>query len=283
MKAILVFLFLLRVASAQDLRLLRVETYFRETAGQILEQLPAQQRSTLSTSLRSGVVEVVERELVDNGGSLVDALGIRGKVTLSYDRWMSFIREGRDVRLLILHELLRMNGQNDDGYAISRILLPQRANSSMRSYCDLRVSQTTMREVRREVTGVGYAPMNNSGVIMMGPGMDNSQRDRAMAAAIIDIRERCLAAGYESFGHGPGELLMERRNSNGVRSMQFRVNLSGVCAKNEPTQRAIEDQRVEGCHKVSFCRDLIQDGVIAPLQRDDQVALERLERRWRCP
>ena len=81
---------------------------------------PARLRKVLTTS----VVTVVEGPLFDNTGSRVDALGKSGSIRLERQAWGSSLASGRDLRLLILHEVLRATGAyNDDDYRLSRPLL----------------------------------------------------------------------------------------------------------------------------------------------------------------
>ncbi len=79
-------------------------------------------------ALESGLdiekITVIDGELIDNGGSEVDATGEPGRILLKKDRWYEHFERQRDVYYLVLHELLRQAAVNDDNYVISRALNP---------------------------------------------------------------------------------------------------------------------------------------------------------------
>ena len=282
------FLFLVMLSFstfAQDLRALRVENFFTEQVAQVLSVV-ASDSAHYQSLVRGGraEIEVVDRDLIDNSGSLVDALGVPGKITLSQSRWLEFVREQRDVRLLVAHELLRAAGVPDDNYVVSRTLIRGAVREALsRPYCDLRVSLTVGREQRREVRGQGYAPAPYGGnVFMTGRNVDNRPQEEATSAAIQDIRERCEAAGYESFGYGAGTLSLERRNNNGTRRTEYKVTLAGVCSRTQLVRRARGEQQAEGCRKVRLCRELLAQDVVAPLMSEDMSALENASNQWNC-
>lgn len=283
---LLLFLLASIAAKAQDLRSFRVKTYFIEQAENVLRDMSEgeQFKRSMSTALATSTVVVVEKELVDNTGSLVDAIGIPGKVTLSQERWLDFIKEGRDTRLLVAHELMRMAGIPDDNYVHSRKVVKQTSpQSKSRPYCDLRVAQTTTRESRKEIRGTGYAPAPYGGnVFMSGPNVDNSAQGNAMEAAVQDIKEKCQDQGYERYGTGQGTLSLERRNTNGRKRIEYKVTLNGICSKDQAVRRPREAQREEGCKKVSFCRELLLQEVVLPLDSVDAAVLEDVSRKWKC-
>lgn len=286
MKA-MIFLFLVsQSVFAEDLKSLRVKTFFNEQSEAVLESLSdsVSFKSQMKRAYQAGEVEVVESELLDNTGSLVDAIGVPGKVTLSQERWLGFIKEDRDIRLLVAHELMRMAGIPDDNYIYSRTIVKQtNVHTSARSYCDLRISLTTTREVQKSITGVGYAPAPYGGnVFMTGRGVDNSAQDDAMNAAIQDIKEKCQGQGYEKYGTGSGTLSMERRNTNGRKRVEFKVTLDGICVKDQAVRRPKSAQQLEGCKKVDLCRELLTQEVVSPLDSVDAAALESVSKKWKC-
>lgn len=69
-------------------------------------------------------VVVSELPLLDNTGSDVDAIGVPGQVVLNKKAWYSHFESQRDIYFLVLHELLRSAGINDDNYVISGKLRP---------------------------------------------------------------------------------------------------------------------------------------------------------------
>jgi hypothetical protein len=78
----------------------------------------------LKATLTIDRVKVSPDKLRDNGGSLVDALGENGAVTLSNDPWTEHFEKNRDVYYLVFHEMLRSAGVNDDSFAISKSINP---------------------------------------------------------------------------------------------------------------------------------------------------------------
>lgn len=79
---------------------------------------------TLKATLTIDRVKVSPDKLRDNGGSLVDAIGENGAVTLSNDPWTAHFEKNRDVYYLVFHEMLRSAGVNDDNFAISKSINP---------------------------------------------------------------------------------------------------------------------------------------------------------------
>lgn len=80
--------------------------------------------SALRETLDIAVIKVVPGTLVDNGGSLVDATGIRGSIRLLQETWLDHFEKERDVYYLVFHEMARAAGYNDDNYVISGAINP---------------------------------------------------------------------------------------------------------------------------------------------------------------
>jgi len=78
----------------------------------------------IEKNLSIEVISTVDELLTDNGGSSVDAIGEKGKITLQKSRWTEHFEKQRDVYYLVFHELLRALQVNDDNYVISKALLP---------------------------------------------------------------------------------------------------------------------------------------------------------------
>lgn len=79
---------------------------------------------SLKNLLSIEIVSAVEIPLIDNGGSSVDAIGEKGKITLNKNRWIEHLEKERDVYYLVFHEMLRALQINDDNYIVSKALLP---------------------------------------------------------------------------------------------------------------------------------------------------------------
>jgi hypothetical protein len=274
MKLFLILLSFSISALAQDMRAARVEAFFREQAKAVMTP-------ELESVLAAGMITVVKEELKDNGGSLVDAIGEPGKVTLSEERWMTFLREGRDVRLLVLHELLRMAGVNDDNYRMSRRMIPQTPIvAEARPYCDLRVARTVTEERTKKMTGEGFGrPPENGAIIVFG----GSNQRIAQENAILDLNEKCRAKGYlDGVIVQGGYSSMSRENTNGFIRNETKVVMEGLCIKRVSVQRAKKDQKAEGCQKALLCRELLSEGVITPLLAEDAAELDEALDSWRC-
>ncbi len=274
MKVFFILLLLSLSALAQDIRAQRVEAFFREQAKVV-------QTPELEAVLAAGEILVVKDELKDNGGSLVDAIGEPGKITLSEDRWMSFLREGRDVRLLVLHELLRMAGLNDDNYLMSRHMIPLiQAPAEARSYCDLRVASTMTQVRTKKMTGEGFGrPAGVTGQVDLGGG----NLRLAQENAVLDLSEKCRVAGFVDGVSVQGSYsTVSRNNRNGFVRHEMKIVVEGTCTKKMSVQRPKSQQKAEGCQKVLLCRSLLDEGAIAPLQFEDVQELEATSETWRC-
>ncbi len=102
-----------------------INTYLQETEeGRKLLNLNGLQINDLQATLDINVIDVQDGVLIDNRGSVVDAIGIPGKITLSKDRWINHLENNRDVYFLVFHEMLRAIGVNDDNYIISKSVSP---------------------------------------------------------------------------------------------------------------------------------------------------------------
>ncbi len=78
----------------------------------------------LTDQLSIAVIKVSDTPLADNGESQVDALGEPGKITLYHGAWFEHFERDRDVYFLVLHEMLRAAGVDDDDYVISGRVRP---------------------------------------------------------------------------------------------------------------------------------------------------------------
>ncbi|MBT3984500.1 MAG: DUF4360 domain-containing protein [Bacteriovoracaceae bacterium] len=119
-----------RVGNGGDL----IRANFIATGNQVVKFLLAQKPSfleemglsedSLQQVLDYQQLEVSELPLIDNSGSLVDALGVPGKITLNKSAWIGHFENLRDIYFLVFHEMLRSLGVDDDNYKISNALLP---------------------------------------------------------------------------------------------------------------------------------------------------------------
>lgn len=91
--------------------------------GQKLVDSQALNIENLKKSLDVKVIKVVDEALIDRTGSLVDATGEPGSITLNKLNWAQHIEHENNVYFLVFHEMLRENGINDDNYLISKSLI----------------------------------------------------------------------------------------------------------------------------------------------------------------
>lgn len=74
---------------------------------------------SLRNVLRIEVIQVSAEALTDNQGSVVDAIGTPGRIVLDQSAWREYLMKGIKLDRMILHEMLRAIGKNDDNYVIS--------------------------------------------------------------------------------------------------------------------------------------------------------------------
>jgi hypothetical protein len=102
-----------------------VVDYLKTTPeGRALVQDNRLDTDALADTLSIDVVKVSDVPLLDNGNSQVDAIGEPDSITLSHDAWFEHFERDRDVYFLVLHEMLRAKGIDDDNYVISGSLRP---------------------------------------------------------------------------------------------------------------------------------------------------------------
>lgn len=117
------------------------------------------------------IVKVEEKELRDNGGSIVDAIGTRENITLNKTAWYEHFEKNRDVYYLVFHELLRALAINDDNYIISQEINPfplsKKINTRINSVLPL-LSQDLLSDVidfENSIHGGAGCPTKQSGTI----------------------------------------------------------------------------------------------------------------------
>lgn len=69
-------------------------------------------------------IVVTDNQLIDNSGSVAEAIGAPDQVVLNKEAWFSHFEKLTDVYYLVFHEMLRSAGVNDDNYVISKYLYP---------------------------------------------------------------------------------------------------------------------------------------------------------------
>lgn len=273
----------------QELKSKKIADFFIYTAQNIITELSKTTNrinytdeslslEDLSEVLKSSSIEVQYTDLIDNSGSLVDALGTNHKVILSGYSWSEFMRAKKDIRLLVLHELLRMAQINDDNYKYSLNILPPLASQNkIAPYCNLRIQTTKVVYSSKDFKGTGYTTPVSSGYFTgQSPNAQEAQDN-----AVKDMKEKCDKKGYNI---GPqnirGRMAMSSKNNNGFISNTIEAQLTGICYKPENVARDKKEQKAEICNKVELCRNILQDSQTT--ESEDFENITKLTSKWNC-
>lgn len=74
----------------------------------------------LKATLTTERIALTNEILIDNTGSVVDAIGVPGLIILNSASWLDHFEKERNVYYLVLHEMLRSSAVNDDDFVISK-------------------------------------------------------------------------------------------------------------------------------------------------------------------
>ncbi|MFG1485994.1 hypothetical protein ABMA77_07980 [Halobacteriovorax sp. RZ-1] len=119
-----------------------IRHYFISEAREILNELRSHPKSikglvslnSLEEILDIKFIKVTSKKLIDNTGSIVDAFAREGQITLNEEVWLNYIKRSDNVKWLVLHELLRASGVNDDNYIISNKIIERLPRLTFNSY-----------------------------------------------------------------------------------------------------------------------------------------------------
>ncbi|MCK5073643.1 MAG: hypothetical protein KAQ98_09475 [Bacteriovoracaceae bacterium] len=241
----------------------------------------------LKDALNNGNIDLATKELVDNSGSLVDSIGVFQQVILYKKSWLEFIKSDVDIRLLVLHEILRMAAINDDNYMISKKLygelnpLQTMEDISIRPYCNLRAKKTITVIQTKKVKGKGSDSIKNTGMILIISG-NGSNSNSAWQAAIKDASQKCLDAGYDEFQYHRGTRFIGSSNNNGFKKSGIEVNVRGVCIRNKIKKRPKKEIKAEICGKINQCYEIYSSAPGNIITQDDFDELDKLKRKNKC-
>lgn len=206
-------------------------------------------------------LHITEDVLIDNRGSLVDAIGVPGKITLNEESWVNFYRRGIDVRLLVIHELHRAQGINDDGYVHSIEVYRELVQSEDRAkrrdktpYCLLKASEFKFKEKTKSISVVGTSQPMNGGFITFPNPFAREAGENAMRKG----QEECLEKGYEKFVFGSGYTKIENRTQNFSTKNVTEAHYKGRCVKRVPKKRKGREVKEEKCQKANLCIDTLR-------------------------
>lgn len=125
--------------------------------------------SRLEDTLDINLIKVTEQTLIDNTGSVVDALGVVDLITLNSGAWFEHFQNGRDVYYLVFHEMLRSAGVNDDNYIISKKL----KNFPVSLRIETRIAPKLNLIVQDRLVGI----FNESAIGLGGSGCPANDKD----------------------------------------------------------------------------------------------------------
>jgi hypothetical protein len=91
-----------------------------DPSGQTLADFHHLDISKLLKTLTIEKITVTDDTLIDQTGSIVDAVISGDKVLLNQARWLSILSGKDDAHYLVFHEMLRLDGIDDDDYRISK-------------------------------------------------------------------------------------------------------------------------------------------------------------------
>jgi hypothetical protein len=280
----------------KDLQKERIENYFKIQADSALEELSTiGEMITVKNKLidlkvlRNSLIQtellVRDEELIDNTGSLVDIIGAPKKLIFNFDSWIGFQKTNNDLRPLIIHELLRVSGINDDDYYLSSSLYSLLGKvKKMKSvvslpYCNLRVAKTKTVIKRKKFSGTGYEPIQSNG---NGFFSSYGQGQVSYDNAIIDINEKCEKSGYYGLDYISGETKTSRSNSNGYIKVEKRTDIKAYCFKDKIKKRKTKNIRKEFCQKIKICDGIYQSAPSGQVSKEGKENLRNLTKENRC-
>jgi len=281
-----------RADELQDLKAKKISDFFIYTAHNLIDDLRTKTAAIhydsksisltqLEEVLNSSTVEVQYNDLVDNTGSIVDAIGTPFKVILDGNSWREFLKIKKDIRLLVLHELLRMAKINDDDFRYSLKYLPTFiSDEKITPYCNLRVQTTKAKFESREFEGEGYGTPPAGASFTFSA--DSPSAKEAENNALKDMREKCNKKGYseEEIQILSAGLSMQSRSVNGFSTKVTMVDMVGVCYKKVIEKRSYEEQKNEICQKVSLCQAIQKEN--NTIESDELNLIKQLVNKWDC-
>jgi hypothetical protein len=301
---ILLFLCLISISSANDAIELRkkerLKQYFIDQAEYIIADLYknstliefndiALERERLEEYLLPENIEISTTTLIDNTGSLVDAIGVPEKVILDESRWQEMQISSQDNRILVLHELFRISSINDDNFILSRYLYHELTpleseTKKITPYCNLRVSETYVKVKEKTFRGAGSAVMPSGNRIIYS----SFQVDKSMTVAMRDVKEKCSDAGYYYGRYVSGNTIMSSGESGIFQGLTFKAHrkketkVKVKCFKDQIKARKKRDVKKERCLKISNCRENIRIFPDIEIQQEYTILLDQQENEYRC-
>ncbi|MBD65126.1 MAG: hypothetical protein CME62_07965 [Halobacteriovoraceae bacterium] len=268
MKILVVLTLLISSFSAmanEDVYKIQVKNFFLHHAHQIIEELHPLDSELVSQhdiqiitqAMDELEIQVVFENLIDNSGSIVDAIGIPGKLILNGDSWLEFYKKNSDIRTLVLHEMLRVSGINDDHFKISLpvfyTLFENNTAQYKNLYCDLHVETTYYKSKFSTLSANSYMRHFSDAQVDIRNQMENECKSKD---GILDSRI--------SF-----QFAFKRRNNNGFSETVRAVEGIGQCEKRKIKKRKKRDIRQDRCFKLNSCLQLFDNKKVKQTYSED--------------
>jgi hypothetical protein len=248
----------------EKIEALRIKRYFTSQAKKIINKLESSKNSSstlfqLSKNISPKNIEISIKDLVDNRGSLVDAIGVPSKVTLDKKRWASYIGHGTNLDLLILHELYRMAGIDDDNFQRS---LPMYSvlitNKTKKIFCDLNKEKFEYIYKFKNVHAEGIKAMNTDGGLLITP---ETSRELYLIAW-KNAKRKCEEKGYKE-GMRDRNIVTNNiytsGNSNGYKYGYMKSEIYVRCKKRVIDELSNREIKKRFCTKINSCIKRIRD------------------------
>lgn len=262
MLRLLLILFCTHLYADDQLSHFRIKRYFVQRAQAMQMEMGERFPDELRPYIGFQFIQISNDNLIDNRGSQVDAIGVPGLVTLKADTWLSFIESDINLDLLILHELYRMAGINDDSYRLSLPLYRDFYTSEETSnlYCDLNETLFENYYQTRDYRVTGRASLGSSGGVLIintmnRQGPHQAVYDNARAQAETKCREEGYPDGFQIIE--TGGIRMERSYSNGFRREGAQMRIKVRCQRLSQRRLSRGSRRELLCEKVENCRNLL--------------------------
>lgn len=197
--------------------------------------------------------------LLDNRGSAVDMLGLPGSLTVDGNRIEKYIRENIDISILIIHELHRIAGINDDSYHLTKNYLPYlKLDQTSNLYCDLNVSKTlTTIKTKSMNLNVETDAGHYGGAIVINSSVQQQVQNELKRNA----QTKCKKKGYDQLHKIDSLGSLAIFSDCGLFGCERLAKLDAkiTCSKAQISKRKKRDIKKEACQKANICKDLFNN------------------------
>lgn len=266
---ILLLLLSFQVLADDQVTDFRIKRFFVQRAQMMKMEMGERFPSELSDFIGFQYINVTRETLVDNRGSQVDAIGVPGSVTLKAESWLEFIESDINLDLLILHELYRMAGIDDDSYIRSMPLYLEfySDSDSGRLYCDLNETLFETYYQARDFRVTGRANIGNGPLIINTMSGGGSHRD-AYNNALAEGEAKCVEEGFPDGFRvvDTGSIRIGSSNTNGFRRSGAEIRIKVRCLRQSQRRLSRRQRRELLCEKVINCQQLLSQ-----MNANDQI------------